>query len=151
MLEFKRDTWHGCFLQNITVWIDYLSRTNPSHRSFFPMLSLLMLWLVNALCNLLLNYWVLSSFYYVWLICIHLSIFISSFALYLGVITRIYSFFILTQGIKQNPQLSCFSFLIISYPTHYFTFGIVLCMCAGYRVGTSTHTKHSLSLFLIKH
>ena len=72
MLEFNRDTWHGCFLQNITVWIDYLSRTNPSHRSFFPMLSLLMLWLVNALCNLLLNYWVLSSFYYVWLICIHI-------------------------------------------------------------------------------
>ena len=70
-LEFKRDTWQGCFVQNITIWIVYLSITNLSHRSFFPGLSLLMLLLVNAPCTILINYWVFSSFYYVWLICIY--------------------------------------------------------------------------------
>ena len=59
-------------MQDIYVWIDYLSITNPSNRSFFPRISLLMLWFVNASYILLLNYWVLSSFHYVWLICIHL-------------------------------------------------------------------------------
>ena len=59
-------------MQDIYVWIEYLSRTNPSQRSFFLRFSLLMLSLVNTSYTLLLNYWVLSSFYYVWLICLHI-------------------------------------------------------------------------------
>ena len=52
-------TW--IFLANYYCLNCYLSRTNPNHKSFFLRLSLLMLWLVNAPCTLLLNYWVLSS------------------------------------------------------------------------------------------
>ena len=64
------------------------------------------------------------------------------------------SFFMLSQGIKKNFQLSYFAFLIISYPAHCFTFGIVFYMCVGYKVGRQIlqcYTKYSLSLFLIEH
>ena len=129
-LRFKRDTWYNYFLQNIIVWIVYLSRTNLNHRSFFPRLSLLMLLLVNALCTRLLNYWVLSSFYYVWLICIHSN---SSWALLCTLVSLKDS--VPFSCIKQSLPLSYFPFMILFYLSHCFTFGIVVCICAGYRVG----------------
>ena len=52
-------------------------------------------------------------------------LFLSNFAFYLGVTIRICSFFMFSQCFKQNLQLSCFVVLIISYPTHCFTFGII--------------------------
>ena len=129
-LRFKRDTWYNYFLQNITVWIVYLSRTNLNHRSFFPRLSLLMLLLVNSPCTRLLNYWVLSSFYYVWLICIHSN---SSWALFCTLVSLKDS--VHFSCIKQSLPLSYFPFMILFYLSHCFTFGIVVCICAGYRVG----------------
>ena len=87
------------------------------------------------------------------LVDLHTSRFHSSLALYLIAAARICSFYMLSQCLKQNLQLYCSFTLIISYPTRYFTFGIVFCMYAGYRVGRlvlQDGEKHSLSLFLIE-
>ena len=70
-----------------------------------------------------------------YLVELHKYIFLLSLVMYLGVTIGICSSYMLSQCIKQNLQLSYFAMLIISYPTHYFTFGIIFCMCAGYRVG----------------
>ena len=68
-----------------------------------------------------------------YLVDLHTSIFLSSLALYIGVTIRIYSSLMLSQCIKQILQPSYFVTLIISYPTHYFTFSIVFYMCVGYK------------------
>ena len=83
-----------------------------------------------------LYYWFIVSYQAsIILVDLHASIFLLSFALYIGVAIGIYSFFMLSQCIKQNLQLSCFPFLRLFYPTHYFTLGIVFFMCVGYRIG----------------
>ena len=43
-------------------------------------------------------------------------------------------FFMISQAIKQNLQLSYFSFTALFYLSYHFTFGIVFYMCAGYKV-----------------
>ena len=87
------------------------------------------------------------------LVYLHTSRFHSSLALYLVAAARICSSYMFSQCMNQNLQLYCSFTLIISYPTHYFTFGRVFCMCASYRVGRlvlQDGEKYSLSLFLIE-
>ena len=82
------------------------------------------------------------------LVNLYASIFLSSFALHIGVAIGICSIFMPSQCIKQNLQLSRFSFLILFYPTHCFTLCIVFFVC---KLHDDVRPFLSFFFFLIEH
>ena len=112
----------------------YLSKTILSHKSFLSWSLLPIFWLEIDICALLLIYCVLSSFYYVWLICIRLYIPLELSFVHWCRYRDLFLFHVLTTHQAKHPTIMfhCFDHIL---PHHCFTFGIVFCMCASYKFG----------------
>ena len=90
-------------------------------------------WLVKALSALIVQ--LLLAKLFLDLVDLHVIKYISFWILHIGFLTILFCFLNNIQCIDHIFSLPCFAYSIIFYPTHCFTFGIVVCMCAVYRTG----------------